>query len=84
MAIDLKEYAELKARAEEDRRRADKASGGLEQVKQTIKTEFGCDTIKKARELLAKMQKEYAELEEKYRKQLAEIKSQFGNKIEGR
>lgn len=82
MAIDLAEYQRLKQTAEECQRRADKAAGALEQVKATIKNEFGCANLKEAKKLFADLTTEEAELERKYNAALTKVKMEFGDLLE--
>lgn len=60
--MDLDEYKNLKERAEQAKREADRAAGALEQTMTRIKTEFGCATLKEARAKLAKLEVEENEL----------------------
>jgi len=78
VAIDLKRYNALKERADEAKRAADKAAGVLDQLKAQIKEEFGCDTIKEARILLASLTEQQDKAEQAFAEKLAAFEQEFG------
>lgn len=54
----LDDFQELQRKIEKLQREADKASGAVEILKQRLKDEFGCLTLKEAKNLLEQMKQE--------------------------
>lgn len=53
----LQKYTRLKKEAETAQQEADRAEGALDQLKTSLKDEFGCSTIEKAKTLLTKLKR---------------------------
>lgn len=71
MAFDLEEFQQLKKDAEKDGREADRLKGSLDQLMESIKQRFGCETLEEVDEELDNIQKELDKLEPQYEKELA-------------
>lgn len=56
-----KQYQELKSTAETARKSADEAAGAHKQLLKQLKEEFDCETVKEAKVLLAKLEREESE-----------------------
>lgn len=79
--MNLRRYTQLKEKAERLQRDADKAQGALEQVKEQISKEFGCQTIKAAKALAEELQAELEQTEQKYEQQLTRFEKEWGDEI---
>ena len=78
MPLNLQKYKALKDKAEAARREGDKAEGQAEAAYAELKTKFGCTSLKKAKELLAKMQSEQSTDEANYNRKLKAFEEEFG------
>lgn len=56
--MDQQKFQSLKERVEECRRRADKASGVMEQIQRRFRDEYDCSSVEEAEELLARLEAE--------------------------
>lgn len=81
MAIDQKEYEALRAKASSLKAEYHKAEGQLATLKQQLKTDFGCDSIEAAEELIAKMEKRLLDLEEEYETKKAAWVAKYGKLV---
>lgn len=79
MAIDLKRFQALQSRVEELQREQIRAEGALDQLKSQLKKEFGCDTIKAGKSLLAKLEHDEQLAVDQFNKALDEFEFQFGD-----
>lgn len=70
-------HHELKMKVEHARREADKAEGSLEELMRQLQKEFGCKSIKEAKKLLARLEKEEKEKEDEFNEALEEFEEQF-------
>ncbi len=66
MPIDIEEYQRLKKRSDQARSDADRAAGTIEEKMKQIKADFQVDTIDAAEVELVRLEKEEAEIVEKY------------------
>ena len=80
--MNLKRFTALKQKAEDAQREADKAQGALDQLKERLKKEFQCNSLKDAETLLRKLEKEEKEAEREFDKSLAEFEDKFGSVLE--
>jgi hypothetical protein len=80
--MDLKRYQRLKDDCEELQREASRAEGGLEQTMARLKDEHGCDDLKSAKALAAKLRKDAEKAEAEYNKALTEFDRKWGNVLE--
>lgn len=79
--MDAREYLQLKERVESLQRKADKAAGALEQIKERIRSEFGAKTLQEAKQLLEKMEEQEEQLEKKLAKATKEFESKWNDRI---
>lgn len=56
--MNYRRYEKLRKEVEELKRESDRADGAYEQLKEKLKEEFDCDTIKQAKGLLLRLRKE--------------------------
>ena len=80
--MNLKRFTALKQKAEDAQREADKAQGALDQLKERLKKEFQCCSLKDAESLLRNLEKEEKEAEREFDKALAEFEDKFGSVLE--
>lgn len=52
MSHDLRKYTELKEKAEQLRRRAERARGAVDQLLNQLKTDYGIDSLEEAEKVL--------------------------------
>lgn len=64
------------------RREKDRASGSLGTIKQELREEFGCSTLKEAKNKLAELEQQQEEEEEKYQRKLEAFEKEFGDLLE--
>lgn len=79
--ISVERYEELKRKAEQHRREADRVQGSLQQIMRELKEEFGCKSLEQANALLEKKRKALALKEKEAEKLLAKIEEEFGDEI---
>ena len=77
MAITLEQYQQLKHKADEAQREADRLQGSLENMKSRIKSEFNCTTIEEAKILLDKMKQEERNTTEQFQRELELFKGRW-------
>lgn len=75
--IDLRQYEQLKARAEAEQSRADRAAGALEQTLRQIQKEFGCDSLKAAEKELKRLEREEASAAACYEDELERVRKEY-------
>lgn len=75
--ISEKEYLLLKEQIEQRERQASEAKGALTQLMSQLKKEFKCCTIKEAKILLKKLEKEKAENEERFNSEFKQFKREY-------
>lgn len=66
MLIMMDDYESLKREVAEMRQRRDRARGAFQELKKSIKRDFGVSTLKEAKKLLERMIEERQEAAEKY------------------
>ncbi len=79
MAIDLKEFQQLKSNVERLQREADKAEGAYAEQMRRLKDEYDCETIEQAEKLQAKLEKELEVAEQKYQKAADKFEKDWGD-----
>lgn len=77
----IKRYQEIKAKAEKLQREADRAAGIAEAKKAELKNEFGCNSLKEAKELLKQYETEEKETRAEFEKALADFEENWGDKL---
>jgi predicted nuclease with TOPRIM domain len=77
----LNKYLEIKKKVEIAQQKADKAEGALEQTMLQLKKEFGCTSLKDAKEKLAELEKEKSKLEKQFAKAVEEFETEFSDKL---
>ena len=77
------EYKKLLAEVETMKRAADRAEGALSEVMKELKTQFGCNTIEEAEQLLKTLEAELVEAEAEEAKLTRRFKKKWGDKLEG-
>jgi len=75
---DIRDYRELKQKAENIRVKRDRATGQLESSMEQLDTEFGCKTLKDARAELKKRMKEADEAESAYLETARHFEEKWG------
>lgn len=65
-----KEYRRLKQDVDEAKSEADKAKGALEQLMSQLKSEFDCDDLKSAKELLQKLEEKRDKAQREFQKEM--------------
>jgi len=83
MDITVAQFEQLKKKVECLRSERDKASGELKAVRNTIAKEFGCKSLKEAKELLGELKKEEEELKEDLDEAWEEFDQKWGDKLDG-
>ena len=73
MSSELEHYNELKKKSEQLQREADRAIGAEEQLKQQLFLEFDCNSIKEAKRLLDRMEKDQEKMEKEYQETVKEF-----------
>ena len=81
MAIDLDRFEELKSKVESLRRDRDRAEGALAQTMVRLKKEYGCRTLKEAKQLLTKTRKEAVEAEKSFKDELSDFNERWGDRL---
>jgi predicted transcriptional regulator len=79
--MDLREYQRLKDHADRLRRQADEALGAFKQLDARVKEEFGCRTPEEEDKLLARLEKEQAELEKELERVLRKYERKWGERL---
>ena len=82
MAIDEKQYRELKRKADSARQARDRAKGQLEATMTRLKDEFGCDTVAKAEKLATRLKKDAAKAEAAYDQAVAEFEEAWDDHLD--
>lgn len=82
MAIDEKQFKQLRQRADAARKARDRAEGQLESAMERLQDEFGCDTIEKAEKLARTLKKEAATAEAKYDEAVAAFEESWEAQLE--
>lgn len=78
MAIDLvKKYTELKRKADDATQNAARAEGALNQIIKQLKSDFGCNSFKEAKEKLASLEKEKNDSYAAFEKALTEFEEKW-------
>lgn len=73
----LEEYEQLKERAEDSRRTADRAAGAAAQLKKRLRDEFGCNGLKDAKRKLREMERAAEILETKFEAAVAAFENEY-------
>lgn len=80
--MNLAEFTKLKEEVENLKRQEAKAQGALGQLQSQLKKEFGCATIKEAKKLQLKLEKELEKAEKEYEVALKEFRNKWKDKLE--
>ena len=81
MPMDIREWETLKREIANMEKAAAESTGRLQQLKEVLKKDFGCDSIKEARQLLRKLQKEELEHEKEFQKQFKRFLATYRGKL---
>ncbi len=65
------QFRRLKREVEVAKSEADRAQGALEQLMQRLKSEYGCDTLKQAKQKLTELQQELEKAKKEFEKEMA-------------
>jgi len=76
--MNVKQYEELRNRAERTAKEADRAAGARLQLLKQLKEKFGCESIEEAEKLLAKKQRLRDKAEKQAESLLAKFKEKYG------
>lgn len=79
--MNLEKYQKLLKKAEELRSQADRADGKLQQLKEQLKKEFGCNTIKEARTKFKKLDAEYKQATKAADEAMEKFEQEFGDRL---
>lgn len=82
MAIDVKEFQQLKANVARLQREADKAEGAYAEQMNRLKTEFDCKTIEDACALLSDLETKLEKAKQKFRKMKDKFDKDWGKVLE--
>lgn len=82
MPIDEEEFKRRKRRAEIARQTRDKASGQLEAAMDRLRVDFGCNTIKEAEKLAAKLTEDVTRAEATYNKAAIAFEEEWDDRLE--
>lgn len=82
MSNPLRKFAELKEKAEAAQQAADKAAGALGEVKERMKKDFGCSTIKEAKAKLVVMQQKQEAVMAKFEDAMKQFEKDWGERVE--
>jgi predicted nucleic acid-binding Zn-ribbon protein len=82
MPIDLKRYEQLKQRADDARRRADKAEGALEKLMEELERDFGYTTLAEAERKLVGLEKEAEAAERDFGKKLEAFEDKWADVLD--
>ena len=75
------EYENLKQMITFLEKKRDQAAGALGQLMDSLKQDFECESLEQAEKLLAKLQREKAEYEEKFSSQYKQFKNRYFKKL---
>lgn len=78
---DLKRYNELKEKVEDAQKKADRAQGNLDQIMRQLKSDFDCDDLEEAKEVLGKLEKELEETESEFDEAISGFEEKWGDKL---
>lgn len=79
---DLTKIQQLKDKVENLQKKADRASGALDQIMEQLRKEFKVNTIAEAEKLLAKLQREEEKESERLEKELEQFEKEYGEKLD--
>lgn len=68
MGMSIEDFNALRDQVSKLQSQVDRAEGALQQTMETLKEEFGCETIEEAEKLAEQMRKETEALESKFEK----------------
>lgn len=83
MTVLLDDFHKIVARVKEEQRKKAQAEGALTQILKRIKEEFGCKSLKDARRLLNRLEREEIQLAKEFTDALDEFKRKFGARLSG-
>lgn len=81
--MNLSKYKKLKRMVEEKKQERDRAEGALQSLLTQLKRDHGCSTLKEAKQLYKKLQKEEAEAELAFEDKLSAFESKWKGRING-
>lgn len=76
--MDVREFQQLKKKVENLQSQADREQGVLERLQGQLKSEYGCSSLKQAKQLLAEREVEKDVAEQEFEAALREFKEHFG------
>lgn len=82
MTINLEEYEQLRKKAEQLQRRADRTQGEMNQVLRSLKDEFGVASLKDGEKLAKKLKQEEGDLARKAEEAKDAWDEKWGSKLE--
>lgn len=83
MPLEVKEFEAMKKKIEDLRRQSDKAQGAFEQTMETLKKDFGCETIEVAKEKTDELREKAVKLKARYEKSEKEFLKKWGSLLKG-
>jgi len=82
MAVDLKEYVQLKKRVDQAKQKADKAVGALEQIMKQLKKNFGCNSLQEAEKKSKSLQKQAITSKKEFDEALEEFEEKWYDELQ--
>ena len=79
--MDPKQFIKLKEDVAAAQTAADRAKGGLDQIKKKLKEEFGCNTLEQANKQLAQLHVDANQLELEFEQELKSFQDDYGDAI---
>jgi len=79
--MDLVRFGELKTRVEESKKELAKAEGALSEQMRRLEKDYGCTTVKEAKEKLKAMTAERSSLGKRYDKLLDSFTAEWEDKL---
>ena len=81
MAIDLKEFDELKKSSDRAKTEFDKATGALEEQQAKLAADFNVDSIEAGEALVIQLESEEAAIERQYTEEKTKVKEKWKGKL---
>jgi len=75
------QYKQLKEKLEQKQQELSRAEGKLESLMEQMEKDFGCSSIKQAKTMLAKLEKQEEEAKQKFEEALEEFEEEWGDQL---
>lgn len=80
--MDLQKYLRMKREVEKAERERQNAKGALDLLLETLKRDFGCESLEEGDKLLASIEEKKRELESNFDAQLREYEKEYRHVLE--